>query len=583
MKPLNYSRLRKRALIQGLALWGSVVLLSLIWGRCTELAADGQTPGISFLAIINQILDNPLTLLTMFPRTAAGWTYGFYGMVLGILAPLKTYDNYIHKKDLRPSKENGSAKWNEDLKSFTAKYTDTTLRIGTGSKNMIMTEEIQLSMDTRKTRRNNNVLVIGGSGTGKSRFLVIPNLMQANCSFVVTDPSGELLEAMGSFLEDQGYEIKVFNLIDMERSDNYNPFRYVRNDEGILTMITALIANTNPKGSKPSDPFWEKAETALLEAICFLIYHNFKDEEKNFSYVMKLLRMAEAEEGQKSALDNLFESEDANSLAAKCYAVYKSAGGGKTAQSIVISAQTRLHTFNLPAIEKLTNTDTIDLGSLGDKKTALFCLTPTADTTFNYLVGLMYTQLFETLYNKAETKYTGKRLPYHVRFLLDEFANIGTIPDFCQKLATMRKYEISCTVILQALSQLKALYKDDWEVIIGNCDSLLFLGATDKTTLEYISAILGKETIRSLNTTRSYGKQGSFTTNYNKVGRELMTPDELKIMDNEACIYFLRGLEPFYATKFNVEHHPNFKKTGVGDPDKRYPLADKKSTKGVTQ
>ena len=318
MKPVNQSKLKKDALKKGLVLWGAIVLLSLIWGRCGELASEGQMTGTSFLNILNQILDHPLTVLTMFPRTAHGWSFVFYGFLLGMIAPMKTYETYIQKKDLRPSHENGSAKWNEDMKDFTEKFTDPVLRLGSGSINMIMTNELLLSMNTRKTRRNNNVLVIGGSGTGKSRYFVIPNLMQAGCSFVVTDPSGELLEAMGSFLEAEGYEIRVLNLIDMEHSDTYNPFRYVRNSEGILTMINALIANTNPKGAKPSDPFWEKAETALLEAVCFHVYNSYPEEEKNFSSVMGLLRMAEAEEGMQSSLDLLFETLDPTSLEAKC-------------------------------------------------------------------------------------------------------------------------------------------------------------------------------------------------------------------------------------------------------------------------
>ena len=570
--------------MKGGILWGVVILLSLVWGRYTEIAANDSSQSASFFTLLNQILDNPLRLFLMFPRTLQGWSFGFYGILLGAIAPLQTYDSYIHKQDLRPQKENGSAKWNENLDSYNKMFVDPVLRLGSGSLNMILTNEILLSMNTFLTRRNNNIMVIGGSGSGKSRFCVMPNLMQANCSFVITDPSGELLETMGAFLEDEGYEIRVLNLVDMRHSDTYNPFHYIRNPEGVLTMINALIANTTPKGSKSSDPFWEKAETALLEALCFYVYYGSKPEKKNFSSVMELLRMAEIkDEDEPSDLDRLFQKNDVHELAQKCYAVYKSAGGGKTAQSIVISAQTRLHTFNLPAVETLTSTDTVDLESLGDRKVALFCITPTADTTFNFLVGLMYTQLFESLYHKAETQSENRHLKYDVRFMLDEFANIGRIPDFCEKLATMRKYGISCTIIIQALSQLKAIYKDEWEVIIGNCDSLLFLGGSDKTTLEYISAILGKETIRSQNSSRSYGKQGSYSTSFNKVGRELMTPSELKTMDNEDCIYFLRGLDPFYSRKFILEDHPNYKKTGAGNSSKLFHVSDRKHTKGACE
>lgn len=291
---------------------------------------------------------------------------------------------------------------------------------------------------------------------------------------------------------------------------------------------------------------------------------------------MKLLRCASAIEGQEnvdSALDILFkdlEAKDPEHIACQCYKIFKSAGGGKTAQSILISCQTRLQTFNLTAIKNLTNTDNINLGDIGDKPVALFCTTPTADTTFNYLVALLYTQLFETLYYHAETQCKGKRLKHHVRFLLDEFANIGTIPDFSQKLATMRKYEISCTIIIQALSQLKAMYKDDWEVLVGNCDSLLFLGGSDTTTLEYFSKLLGKETIRSINNSRSYGKQGSHSMSYNKTGRELMTPDELRVMDNRNCVLFIRGLYPFFSTKYALEKHPNYQLTGDASDDRLF-------------
>lgn len=524
-------------------------------------------------------------------------------LLLGLLPVLLFHAEYLKKRDLRPSVEKGSAQWNEDIREYNKIYAEMRvlpvfdLIIGLiskipflgkflrkhlkklrekflildkrpESKNMIFSNEIYLSMDTRKTRRNNNVLVIGGSGTGKSRFVVKPNMLQANCSYVITDPSGELLETMGEYLRKQGYEIRVFNLVQMNHSNCYNPFNYIRNEEGVLTMINALIKNTNPKGSQPSDPFWEKAETALLQACCFYLQSECNPEDRNFANVMKLLRCASAIEGQEnvdSTLDILFndlKAKDPEHIAVRSYAIFKSAGGGKTAQSILISCQTRLQTFNLTAIKDLTSIDNIDLGSIGDKKVALFCTTPVVDSTFNYLVALMYTQLFETLYYHAETECSGMRLPMHVRFLLDEFANIGTIPEFDKKLATMRKYEISCTIIIQALSQLKAMYKDEWEVIVGNCDSLLFLGGSDKTTLEYISGKLGKQTIRSINNSRSYGRQGSYSMSYNKDGRELMTQDELSNMDNINCILFIRGLYPFFSTKYDLESHPNYKLTG---------------------
>jgi len=452
---------------------------------------------------------------------------------------------------------------------------------GPGHKNMIFSKDVYLSMDTRKTRRNNNVLCIGGSGTGKSRFLVKPNLLQANCSYVITDPSGELLETMGATLEKMGYEVRVFNLVQMDHSNCYNPFNYIRNQQGVLTMLTALIQNTNPKGSHSNDPFWEKAETALLQAICFFLQSECNPDDRNFSNVMKLLRCASAVEGQEdidSTLDILFkdlEAKEPEHIAVQSYKIFKSVGGGKTAQTILISCQVRLQCFNLDAIKKLTNTDDIDLGSIGDKPVALFCTTSVNDSAFNFLVSMMYTQLFETLYYHAETDCPGMRLPHHVRFLLDEFANIGTIPEFDKKLSTMRKYEISCTIIIQALSQLKSMYKDEWEVLIGNCDTVEFLGGADATSLEYISKKLGKETIRAVSNSRSYGRQGSFSQSFNKTGRELMTDAELGVMDNDNCIIFIRGEYPFFSTKYPLEQHPNYRLSGDADKSLQFKVKER--------
>lgn len=570
-KPVNQSSIKRRYAMLAAGCYILTVLYFCHWGY---LKREGTASAALLLEAVNHLLSHPFQIFPL------DWNMLGCGLLVGLFAPLVAHTEYLRRRDLRPNVENGSAKWNEDLKGFNKKYVDAPLQ-GTDSPNMILTRDIFLSMDTFKTQRNCNIMCIGGAGTGKSRGLIKPNLLQANCSYVITDPSGELLESMGSFLREQGYEIRVFNLVDMEHSDTYNPFRYIRNQEGVLIMINALIKNTTPKGSRSSDPFWEKAETALLEALCFYVLAVLPKEEQNFSTVMKLLRLAEAPEGQDSVLDGLFAAlakTDPEHIAVTSYAVFKSAGGGKTAQSILISCQTRLHTFNLDAIKALTSTDNIDLGTVGDKKVALFCITPTADTTFNYLVALLYTQLFEMLYHHAETECEGRRLPHHVRFLLDEFANIGTIPEFPQKLSTMRKYEISCTIILQALSQIKALYKDDWEVLVGNCDSLLFLGGSDKTTLEYISQTLGKETIRTVNTSRSKGKQGSFSTSYNKSGRELMTHSELRVMDNKNCVYLLRGLDPFFSVKYDLKKHPNYHLCGDGDKNKRYDVKKEKIT-----
>lgn len=570
-KPFSKHKIQRRYAIIAAAVYAVIVLYFCHYGY---LVGDGRGDLSLLLEAVNHLLSHPFQI---FP---VRWKYLSTGMLVGLFVLLILQTEYLRRRTLRPQKEYGSAKWNENWKSFRKKYTDTPYW-GPGSPNMIIAQDIYLSMDTRKTNLNCNVLCIGSAGTGKSRGLIKPNILQANSSYVITDPSGELLESMGGFLRDQGYKIKVFNLSDMAHSDRYNPFRYIRTQAGVLTMITALVRNTTPKGSRPNDPFWEKAETSLLEALCFYVIAVLPPEERNFSTVMRLLRLGAAEDGQPSILDGLFDNlarKDPQHIAVKSYAVYKSAGGGKTAQSILITCQTRLHTFNLDAIQALTDTDNLDLGSIGDQKTALFCVTPVADPSFNFLVSMMYSQLFEMLYHHAETECPGKRLPVHVRFLLDEFANIGTIPDFPQMLSTMRKYEISCTIILQTLSQLKALYKDEWEVLTGNCDTYLFLGGSDRTTLEYTSRKLGKETIQAVNSSRSKGRQGGYSTSNNKLGRELMTEAELQTMDNKNCICMLRGMDPFFAAKFDLTRHPNYPQCGDADDSKRYDVQRVKST-----
>lgn len=477
----------------------------------------------------------------------------------------------------------GSARWNTNWKGYNKKYTDQTNLTKKGKKskskdgqeenqkpnmNMILTQNISLSMNSRQTRRNNNVLVVGGSGAGKSRFLVKPNILQANCNYVITDPAGELLESTGKFLENQGYEIKVFNLVEMAKSDRYNPFAYIRDDVGVLMMINCLIKNTNPVGqSGGSDPFWEKSETALLQALVFYLIKYRPPHQQNFTSVMKLLRAAEIDENdstKKSKLDQLFDEvavKDPTSIALKQYLTFKM-GAGKTLKSILISTSVRLTVFNMKQIENLTKEDTIDLGHMGEGKKALFVIIPAADSTYNFLVSMMYSQLFETLYFVAETKYEGKRLKTPVRFLLDEFANIGQIPEFTKKLATMRKYEISCTIILQNLAQIKTQYKDDWESIVGNCDSFLFLGGQEYSTLEYLSKELGKKTIITHSKGVSHGKSGSSNNNRNNQARDLMSPDEIMRMPENECILLIRGLYPFYDRKFEYTKHRNYNLTG---------------------
>lgn len=478
-----------------------------------------------------------------------------------------------------PGKENGSAKFcnAKDIAAYNRQYTDPYGETShDGPNNDIFTQNICLGTNTRKTLRNRNAIVIGGAGAGKSRFFVKPNILQANSNYVITDPAGELLASTGTFLQEQGYEITVFNLVEMQKSHRYNPFQYIRNDPGVLSMINCLIKNTNPPGATKGDPFWEKSETALLQALCFyLIHHNSDPARRNFSTVMEMLRMAEVNEqnpNAKSPLDLLFDevaASDPNSIALKQYRTFKM-GAGKTLKSILISVAVRLTAFNLEAIAALTQEDDLHLETMGHGKRALFVIIPAADTTYNFLVSMMYSQLFETLYFTAETACEGLRLPRHVRFLLDEFANIGQIPEFTNKLATMRKYEISCAVIVQNLAQLKTMYHDDWETIIGNCDAMLFLGGKEYSTLEYISKELGDQTITTRNSSRSRGKSGSSSLSYNKAGRKLMFPDEIGNMPNNECLLMIRGVHPFKDKKFDYLGHKNYRYTGDADEGRLY-------------
>lgn len=452
--------------------------------------------------------------------------------------------------------------------------------------NILLTQEVRMSLNTRQHRENLNVLVIGGSGSGKSRFFVMPNLMQLNTSYVVTDPKGELLRSCGKLLQKAGYEIRVFNLIDMSHSNNYNPFNYVYDKDGnmnktyVMKMVNCLMKNTKQEGAGGGDQFWDDSTKALTLAIAFYLLEkkdakdpNGNSLDRNFSTVMKLMRLAEIseqDENHRSPLDDLMDElreENPLSMAVSYYADFKKAPA-ETAKSILISAAVRFAAFNLPEVADLTHTDNIHLDTLGDKKTALFVIIPSSDATFNFLAAMAYTQLFDTLYDTANFKYGG-RLPVHVRCLLDEFANIGTIPDFDKLLATMRSMEISANIIIQNLAQLKKMYDKSWEIVTGNCDSLLFLGGQEASTLEAISKQLGKETIDvvSQNRTKSH-KSPSTSENNSIMGRELMTPDELKVMKANECVLIVRALYPFFCHKFDIEKHPNYRY--LEDSNKKY-------------
>lgn len=441
-----------------------------------------------------------------------------------------------------------------------------------------------MSLNTRQHRENLNVLVIGGSGSGKSRFYVKPNIMQLNTSYVVTDPKGELLRSCGRLLKKAGYEIRVFNLIDMSHSNNYNPFNYIYDKDGninktyVMKMVNCLMKNTKQEGASGGDQFWDDSTKALTLAIAFYLLEKKTDEngnslDRNFSTVMKMMRLAEIseqDENHRSPLDDMMDelrTENPHSMAVSFYADFKKAPA-ETAKSILISAAVRFAAFNLPEVADLTHTDNIHLDTLGDRKTALFIIIPSSDATFNFLAAMMYTQLFDTLYDTANFKYGG-RLPVHVRCLLDEFANVGTIPDFDKLLATMRSMEISANIIIQNLAQLKKMYDKSWEILTGNCDSLLFLGGQEASTLEAISKSLGKETIDvvSQNRTRSH-KSPSTSENNSILGRELMTTDELKVMKPNEYVLIVRALYPFFCHKFDIEKHQNYKY--LEDSNKNY-------------
>lgn len=500
---------------------------------------------------------------------------------LSFIAIALLYIEYLRRKRIRTTGEQGTAEWNQDLKEYNKLYSYpiekpyAETNPSFENKNMILSKNVCLSMESFKTRRNNNILIVGGSGSGKTRFQVKPNILQENCSFIITDPKGEILEAMGGFLQKEGYKIKVFNLSEMKHSHSYNPFDYIRDENGIITLIKVLIENTNQTGQKSTDPFWEKAEESLLQAVCFYLYKECCKEDQNFSSVMKMLRCIDINEEKpnyKSTFDLLFEDlrkKCPEHIAVRQYDIFK-AGAGKTLKSILIQTMTRLAIFNLTDIQKLTDTDDIDMTTVGDEKTALFCITPATDRSYNFLIAMMYTQMFQSLYYHAEYECEGRRLPIPVRFLMDEFANIGTIPEFEQKLATMRSYEISCTIIIQNMAQLKNMYEKNWESITGNCDTFIFLGGNEYGTFEYVSKLLGKETIETQTDSRSFGKSGGSTRNKNIISRDLMTPDELKMMPTNDCVVQIRGVYPFYDKKHDYISHPNYHLTGDADKANRY-------------
>ena len=481
-----------------------------------------------------------------------------YGMGIGIY--LSTKHNF------RKREEHGSARWGNPW-AINRKYRDKEY-----GNNKILTQHVRIGLDERKHQRNLNVLVVGGSGSGKTRFYAKPNVMQCNSSYVVLDPKGEILRDTGNLLKAKGYEIKVLDLINMHLSHCYNPFAYLKDDKDVLKLVTNLIRNTTPKGSNTNDPFWERSETALLEALILYLLYKAPEDEQNFTMVMEMIASAEVREDDEtyqSPLDELFERlsmREPENLAVKQYNIFKLAAG-KTAKSILISLGVRLEKFNLSSLSGITATDELDMPSLGKKKAALFAIIPDNDSSFNFIVGMLYTQLFQQLYYLADYKYKG-RLPVRVHFVMDEFSNVALPDEFDKLLSTMRSREISVSIILQNLTQLKALFKDAWESIVGNCDEFMYLGGNEQSTHKYVSELLGKETIDKNTYGQSRGRNGNYSTNWQLSGRELLTPDEVRMLDNRYALLFIRGDCAVQDEKYNILKHPNIKLTtdGVGQP-----------------
>ena len=467
-----------------------------------------------------------------------------------------------NKKNYRRREEHGSAKWGI-ASQVNKKYMQKPF-----SNNKILTQNVGVGINAKKHRRNLNVLVCGGSGAGKTRFYCKPNIMQTNTSFVVLDPKGEIVRDLGHLLEKSGYEVKVLDLINMERSHCYNPFVYLKSDNDVQKLVTNLFKATTPKGSSSNDPFWDTAASMLLLALVFYLKYEAPEEEQNFPMVMELLRAGEVHEDDDSYLSpldvlfNRLESREPEHIAVKYYRDYRS-GSAKTLKSIQITLASRLEKFNLESLASLTMVDELDLPSLGEKKVALFALIPDNDTSFNFLVSILYTQLFQQLFFLADHKYGGS-LPVPVHFVMDEFANVSLPDDFDKILSVMRSREVSVSIILQNLAQLKALFEKQWESIVGNCDEFLYLGGNEQSTHKYVSELLGKETIDLDTHGKSTGHSGNYSTNYQISGRELLTPDEVRLLDNQYALLFIRGERPIMDLKYDILKHPNVSKTTDG-------------------
>lgn len=538
-------------------MWAALSPLVLWLAAIAAYAYEDGMNLFQWMGRFSQVLERPF---------AIGWTpYTLKYMLVGLLlygCGIALY--YSSRENRRPGEEYGSAKWGNP-KELNRKYMDHRHK----DANIILTQRVRLGMDGYKTQRNMNILVIGGSGSGKTRYFCKPGLYSANCSYLVTDPKGELLRAAGGLLLSLGYEVRVFNLIDPEQSDCYNPFVYVREEKDVLSLIDNLIKNTTPRNASSNDPFWEKAEVALDSALMLYLIHEAPQDEQNFEtmlYMMNFADVREEDEQYRSPLDMLFralEEEQPAHVAVKQYKVFKQAAG-KTAKSILVTAAVRLAAFNIPQYAAMTSMDEMDFGSLGERKRAIFCVIPVNDSSMNYLVGMLYTQCFQELYRRADLKYNG-RLPVPVRVLQDEWANVAQPESYPKILATCRSYNIGLNIIVQNVQQIKALYEKEHESIIGNCDTLLFLGGgNEPASLEFIVKLLGRETLATRTRGLTKGRNGSSTTNYQQTGRDLMTVDEVRKLDTNKAILFIRGEDPVIDRKYNLKRHPNIKLTSDG-------------------
>ena len=522
------------------------------------LLASGYEDGMTVFELMgrfSRLLEHPLSI---------HWTeHTFKFMLAALLVYCFAVVLYLStRENRRPGEEHGSARWG-DPRQLNAKYRDKD-----PFQNTILTQNVRMSLNGKAHRRNLLQIVIGGSGAGKTRFFCKPNLMQANCSFLVTDPKGETMRAVAPLLLEKGYVIKVFDLIDTNHSDAFNPFPYLRDDKDVMKLVNNLIKNTTPKNSSNSDPFWERSEIALDTALILYLLHEAPPEEQNFEMVMYMIENGGAREDDddfQSPLDMLFEAleeEDPNHVAVREYKIFKQAAG-KTAKSILVSAAVRLSAFILPQITRITSQDDMELGLMGERKQAVFAIIPDNDSTFNYLVGMLYTCAFQALYYQADKVHQGA-LPVPVRLMMDEFCNVSLPDDFGKLQATMRSRNIMSTIVLQNISALKALFKDDWEGLMGNADTLIYLGGNEQSTHKYISELLGKETLDTRNRSVSRGSHGSSSVSYQQTGRELMTPDEVRTLDNDFALLFIRGERPVMDKKYDILKHPYIKLTEDG-------------------